>query len=120
MAYFEQNDRGRQGYTRKFSSARVAPTEETEEYGDYDDGFDDGYDDGFDELMEEEPEEEIPEEVRLREKRHKYRVAAGLGDLGATLVGVVVILALVAFLFTMLRFLSSDLSQNFFLLQTRF
>jgi len=69
MAYFEQNDRGRQGYTRKFSSAQVAPTEETEEYGDYDDGFDDGYDDGFDELMEEEPEEEIPEEVRLREVR---------------------------------------------------
>ena len=34
--------------------------------------------------------------------------------------GVVVILALVAFLITMLRFLSTDFSQNFSLFQTRF
>ena len=48
------------------------------------------------------------------------RIAAGFGNLGATLVGVAVILVLVAFLISMIQFISTDFSQNFSLWVTRF
>ena len=118
MAYFQRKPAEEDSYTRHFSPAEEGYAEEEWD--------DEEYDDGFDELMEEDsagdddPAEEMSgEEVRL-EKRRKYRIAAGIGDFGATLVGVVVILALVAFLINMIRFVSSDFSQNFSLWSTKF
>ncbi len=117
MAYFERKTRGQDGYSRKFTSSKPAREDEIwEEYEDEEALFSDG----FDELIEEEPEEEIPEEELQKEKRRKYRVAAGFGDLGATLIGVGVILLLAALLLQMLQFVSTDISQNFSLLQTKF
>ena len=110
MPYFQHNDPP-ENHTRKFAAP---PEEEWEE--------EPLWDDGFDELMEEEEEAEEPEipEEELREaRRNRFRLAANLGDLGDTLVGVGVILALVGFLISMLRFLSTDIFQNFSLWQTR-
>ncbi len=45
---------------------------------------------------------------------------AGVGDLTAVLAGVGVILVLVAFLISMVRFVSSDLSQTVSILSTGF
>ena len=111
MAYFQRQPSAEDEYTHQF-----APAPEEEEWDD-----EAGYDDGFDELTEEEePEEEISEEELRREKLRKYRTAAGFGDLGATLVGVVVILVLVALLISMSQFVLSDFNQNFSLWATRF
>ena len=116
MAYFQRQPAEENSYTRQFAPAS----------GDFSEEEWDDYDDGFDELTEEDPgEEEYPadeasEEEARREKRRKYRIAAGIGDFGATLIGVVVILALVAFLINMLRFVSSDFTQNFSLWSTKF
>ena len=94
-----------------------------DEYGEYI-----GYDDGFDELTaakeensaEDEYEDELTEEERKEERRRHYRVMAGVGDLTAVLAGVGVILVLVAFLISMVRFVSSDLSQTVSILSTGF
>ena len=115
MAYFQHRPQESQDYTRQFAPPRSESREEDwDEYGEEPE-----YDDGFDELSEEEEEEEISEEELRLEKRRKYRLAAGFGDLGATLVGVVAILALLYFIISMLQFLSSDFSQHFSLLQIR-
>ena len=114
MAYFRDQPSPEKGYSRRFGPAREdAPEEEWEEEAPL-------WDDGFDELMEEDPEPEISEEERRLLRQHRFRIAANLGDVGATLVGLGVILALVAFLISMLRFLTTDISQNFSLLQTKF
>ena len=112
MAYFQQKTGGDNSYTRQFSPARDQDPET--------DWEEDEYDDGFDELTEEEPPEEFSEEERRAERERKYRVAAGFGNFGAIVVGTLVILALTAFLINMIRFISSDFSQNFSLWQTKF
>ena len=105
MAYFREPSGQEDAYARRFSPP---PADEQEE------DFYDGYDDGFDELTEQEvPEADIPPEEKARERRRLFRIAAGFGDLGASILGVLVILALVAFLIALLRFLSSDFSQTF-------
>lgn len=121
MPYFERTDS--ETYARRFGNAE-AGNEGDEAY----DAYDDGYGDGFDELMEDpgaeeplDPEEErlLAEEKKLSRLR-KLRIAAGLGDFGAVLVGVAVILLLVAFLISMLRFVSNDFNRTFSLWQVRF
>jgi hypothetical protein len=119
MPYFQRNDRKETDYTRQFAAVdSPEDSPEWDEDGEEDDG--ELYDDGFDELTEEEPEEEIPEEELREERRRKYRIAAGIGDLSGSLIGVGVILALLAFLISMIRFVSTDLANNFSLLQSRF
>ncbi len=119
MAYFQHQTGDRENtYARQFPSARPQEEEDWEEYDE-----EPLFDDGFDEMMAEEypadPEEELSEEEQQAEKRRKYRFAANLSDLAATLIGVGVILALVALLISMIRFVSTDFSQNFSLLQSR-
>ena len=113
MLYFERTDTGE--YTRRFDA--VSGGDERWEKDENDDGFDELTDGDSDEY----PEEETPDEEELREaRRQKFRIVAGIGDLGAVLLGTVVILGLVAFLISMLRFVSSDFSRTFSLWQTRF
>lgn len=123
MAYFQHRQDSEEDYTRQFAPARE---DEADEYDDYDEY--DGYDDGFDDLTEEPPEEDVlsEEEARLLEeerredRRRRFRIAAGFGDFAASLAGAVVILALLAFLIQMVKFLSTDITQNFSLWQTKF
>ena len=115
MAYFQQRT-AEEGYTHSFQTAPPLYPEEAE--------YEPDYDDGFDALMEEEVEpveaEPALSEEEIRDaKRRKYRIAAGFGDFGAVLLGVVAILILVAFLINMIQFISNDFRQNFSLLQTR-
>ena len=113
MAYFQRSPSGEEKYARKFvsgSDQEPDPGWEEEEE----------YDDGFDELDEEEPGEEASEEELLKDRQRRFRLAAGFGDLGATLIGVTVILILIAFLISMIRFLITDFTQNYSLFQTRF
>ena len=115
MPYFERTDTGE--YTRRFDT--VSGEDERWEENESDDGFDELLDSYPDEYPD--PEEETPnEEERLEARRQKFRIAAGIGDLGAVLLGAAVILGLVAFLISMLRFISSDFSRTFSLWQTRF
>ena len=102
--------------------------EGNEAYGEYDE-YAESYDDGFDALLEdpEVPEPPLdPEEERLlaEEKKQsrlrKFQIAAGLGDFSAVLIGAGVILLLVAFLISMLRFVSSDFARTFSLWQVKF
>lgn len=114
MAWFQRSGDAEEEYTRRFRPAEEEDGEE-EEY----------YDDGFDELLEEDelPEEEYPEEDEedlRQEKQRKYRIAAGIGDLGATIAGVVVILLLIAYMLNLIRFVVNDFSQNLSLWVTRF
>ena len=113
MAYFQHDSKKEETYTRQFAPVR---DEEYEE-----DWDDEEYDDGFDELLEpEEAAEEADEDAVREEKRRKFRIAAGVGDLGGILIGVGVILALVYFLINVLRFVTTDFKESFSLLQTKF
>jgi len=83
-------------------------------------------DSGFDALYEDDPdaaealpEEEEDPELRREARLRKFRIAAGIGDLGAVLTGAAVILVLVAFLISMLRFVSSDFARTFSLWKTQ-
>ena len=125
MQYFERKPDAED--TRRFS----ALPEEGEPGGGLfshsgDDRFDDDYDDGFDALYEDDPdaaealpEEEEDPELRREARLRKFRIAAGIGDLGAVLTGAAVILVLVAFLISMLRFVSSDFARTFSLWKTQ-
>ena len=119
MAYFDPKNAAQDGYTHQFAPARNQSRENDWEEDGSEEEYD-GYDDGFDDLIEEDEEEEIPEEELRREKQRRFRIAAGFGDLGATLVGVAVILVLVAFLISMIQFVTSDFAQNFSIWQTKF
>ena len=126
MPYFQHRAGNEKDYTRQFPAASGQAGSYDPAYdGDYSEEYDEEYDDGFDELEEdyideEGLDEEIPEEELQAEKRRKYRIAANIGDLGATLIGTGVILALLAFLISMIRFVSSDFVNNFSLWQTGF
>ena len=117
MPYFERTDS--EPYARRFVSSGEDASEEDEE-GFYEEEAYAG-DDGFDDLMENpEGEAELgPEDARIlaeeaRQSRlQKLRIAAGVGDFGAVMLGVAVILLLVAFLISMIRFVSSDFSHFF-------
>ena len=117
MAFFSRQTSQEEPYTRHFP-----PIEEEDSGTEWPE--EEEYDDGFDELLEEGeedlPEDPVLEEELRQEKQRKFRFAAGLGNFGATLVGVALILVLIAFLIAMVQFISSDFSQNFSLLQTRF
>ena len=63
---------------------------------------------------------DLSEEEILENRRRKFRIAAGVGDLAATLFGVGAILALLAFLMSMLQFISSDIAQSLSLWQIKF
>ncbi|MBR2823322.1 MAG: hypothetical protein IKE24_06540 [Clostridia bacterium] len=120
MPYFERTDS--EAYARRFENP-----EGGEANASYDE-FEEDYDDGFEELLED-PEAEgpiDPEEARLQEeearrsRQEKYVIATGLGDFVGVLLGVAVILLLLAFLISMLRFVSSDFSRTFSLWQLKF
>ena len=120
MAYFQHKSGEDASYTRRFAppspEQEEAWSEEEENWGEEEPL----YDDGFDEMDGEPEEEPLSPEDRRRENRRRFRIAAGFGNLGATLVGVAVILVLVAFLISMIQFISTDFSQNFSLWVTRF
>ena len=120
MAYFQHKSGQDAPYTRRFAP----PSPEQEEtWSEEEDAWGEEeplYDDGFDEMDGEPEEEPLSPEDRRRENRRRFRIAAGFGNLGATLVGVAVILVLVAFLISMIQFISTDFSQNFSLWVTRF
>ncbi len=129
MAYFQrhQDDRSEEAYRPPMGDARS----DTAYYDAYGDGSENGgedseaYDDGFDELLEDEyadlPEEEALSEEELEaERRRKFRIAAGAGDLTAVLVGVAVILLLTALLINMISFVKADLFKSFSVWMTNF
>ena len=142
MAYFNRgNQNGRDSYVRRFNRAEDEPADGYEAspalkggetvppdrntYEGYEDAYDeygeyDGYDDGLDELSEDREEEEIPEEERRRINERKFRIAWGAADLVGVLTGVGAILLMVAFLIQMIRFVTTDMTQNFLFLQTKF
>ena len=116
MAYFQPRpDDG--AYTHRFAPVREEEDDLDEE--EYDDGFDELADPGVPEedLSGEDP---LSEEERRAEKRRKFRLAADLRDLGGLILGMAVILALVAFLISMYRFVSSDFENTFSLWLKRF
>ena len=120
MAYFQQRKSSDQEeYTRQFAAARDDSGADAWDGPVYDDGFDDLEDDMLPE-EEYDPEAGLSEEEVLEDRRRKYRIAAGVGDLAGTLIGVGAILALLAFLMSMLQFISSDISQSLSLWQIRF
>ena len=72
------------------------------------------------EEYEDPSEEEWTEEELAEERKRKFRIAAGVGDLAAVLAGTAVILALAALLIQMYHFVTADISQNFTIWATHF
>ena len=110
MPYFERTEE--EEYIPSFDSENEWDGDE--DSPEYDDGLDDP--DGED-IPEEEP---LSEEELRAAKQRRFRIAAGLGDLGGILVGVALILVLVILLISLFQFVASDFSQNFSIWQTRF
>ena len=79
-------------------------------YDDYDDGFDD---------PESPEQEDLSEEERSEIRKGRIRLLFGAGKLTGIIAGSVVILLLLALLFSMVNFLIGDISKNFTLLLTR-
>ena len=77
------------------------------------------YDDGFDELNEEEEPEPDPEEV-LEQKKDRFKLAVGAGNLFAIIGGTVAILVLLTLIFNMVYFVINDMGRSFSLFQTNF
>ena len=88
---------------------------EEEEY----ESEEDEYDDGFDELNEEDEEEPGPEE-KLEQKKDRFRLAVGAGNLLIVIGGTVAILVLLTLLFNMVNFVINDMGRSFSLFQTNF
>ena len=88
---------------------------EEEEY----ESEEDEYDDGFDELNEEDEEEPGPEE-KLEQKKVRFRLAVGAGNLLIVIGGTVAILVLLTLLFNMVNFVINDMGRSFSLFQTNF
>lgn len=115
MAYFKQNEEEETRrnqmlpqnpeYTREFDPSYGAPS-------DYDDGeYEDDYDDGFDDPEEVYEEEELTEEEKQERKKTRLQLLFGAGDLTGIIVGTVVILILLAFLFQMINFVRDDIHE---------
>ena len=101
MAYFKSNEEFQQDEY----------TEEQEEL----------YDDGFDELNEE--PYDVPEmtEAEIEErKQNQARLAYGAGNLLGVIAGAVLILVLLALIFSMIYFVINDMGRSFSLFQTNF
>ena len=101
MAYFKSNEEYRQDEY----------TDEQEEL----------YDDGFDELNEEPYDipEMTEEEIEERKQNHA-RLAYGAGNLFGVIAGAVLILVLLALIFSMIYFVINDMGRSFSLFQTNF
>ena len=81
----------------------------------------DGYDDGFDDLLADEPvEDERTEKEKADIRKRRVRLLFGAGNLTGIILGSLLILLLLALLFSMINFLIGDISKNFTLFQTRF
>ena len=106
MAYFRQNE----PYPEEGIPAEgdYPPEGETEEE----------YDDGFDELTEEE-EPELTEAEKKEQKESRARLAMGAGNIVAVIVGTVLIMLLLTMLFSMIYFVTTDMTRNFSLFQTQ-
>ena len=101
MAYFKSNEEYRQDEY----------TEEQEEL----------YDDGFDELNEEPYDvPEMTEEEIEERKQNQARLAYGAGNLFGVIAGAVLILVLLALIFSMIYFVINDMGRSFSLFQTNF
>ncbi|MDO5435519.1 MAG: hypothetical protein Q4G19_04040 [Clostridia bacterium] len=111
MAYFRRNDdneangnTGEQdpGYVRLFRQETEAEDA-------------DAYDDGFDELNGsfDEEEEQFTEEEEEELRHDRYRLVSGLGNLAAIVIGCVIILIMIALLFSLLSWLQNDVSHTF-------
>ncbi len=139
MAFFQQKRAQEQATRRMRSFSDVESLTDEAEYEEdgaegfrddplYDDGlYEDDYGPGefgapdWDEDAEDpDANEEWTEEELAEERKHKFRILSGVGDLTAILVGVAVILVLSALLIQMVHFATSDLSQNFTLFATHF
>ncbi len=138
MAYFQKrHTEESEAYTRRFSPMNNQGGAEEDSDGlEYEDEYEESYreaeayDDGLDEdgndFMnwneedEDSAEDEWTEEELAEERKRKFRIAAGVGDLTAILVGTAVILALAALLIQMYHFVTADISQNFTIWATHF
>ena len=79
------------------------------------------YDDGFDELTEEEENEpELTEEEKAERTKDRLKLAFGAGNTIAVIAGTVLILILLALIFSMVHFVVTDMERNFSLFQTNF
>lgn len=129
MAYFQRRQNGEEEhYTRRFEASdwnEDGPEEDSRETypEEYDDELNDQiWDDTYSEEADPEEDEsgEWTEEDLAEERKRKFRIAAGVGDLVAILAGTAVILVLAAFLISMVQFVSADFSQNFSIWATKF
>ena len=111
MAYFKHNEMEE---TRRND---IVPPEQENDPG-YDDGdgyddeaYEDDYDDGFDEPddAEYDEEDELTEKEKQEQKKTRVQLLFGAGDLTGIIVGTVVILLLLAFLFQMVNFVRDDI-----------
>ena len=113
MAYFKQNETEE---TRR--SGTVPPDDEYTQAYDYSEGdngnididadeYDDGLDDDSGDM--EFPEDELTEEEKEEERKTKMQLIFGVGDLTGIIIGTVVILLLLAFLFQMINFVRDDI-----------
>ena len=78
------------------------------------------YDDGFDELYEEEQLPETTEEEKTELAQSRLRLAFGAGNLIGVITGTVLILILLALIFSMVHFVITDIGRSFSLFQTNF
>ena len=101
MPYFKSNESD--AYERYENDA------ETEE--EYDDGFDDPEDQEVPQLTKEEKEER---------NRSRLKLAFGAGNLFGVIAGTVLILILLALIFSMIHFVITDMGRNFSLFETKF
>lgn len=112
MAYFKHNQQETQTYTPVFRNSAPEGT----------DGADLSYDDGFDDYNDpinlEETREIDPEEAAARRKE-RFRLFNGVFDFVAVILGAVVILMLLAFLFSLYNWVSTDITQTFSLWQNK-
>ena len=110
MAYFQTNERSEE---RSVSSAEEYSKSF---YASDDDGLDDEI---WDSQEKEEPEDDLtPEEIQ-EQRTSRLKTIFTASSFISIVAGTVVILLLLALLFSMIHFLMSDFSRNILLLQTK-
>lgn len=113
MAYFQRNRYNREDQDDFTDQEETYAPETWDEPTEYD------YDDGFDELTEPDEDEEA-EEMDPEQRKNRIRFAMGAGNLVSVIVGTVAVLVLLTLLLSMYNFVSSDLTRNLALFQTKF
>lgn len=108
MAYFRQTQQETQTYTPVFKKEVSSTADMTD--APYDDGFDD-YSDPF-------APEEDPQEIAARRKE-RFTLFNGVLDFVGVILGAVVILVLLAFLISLINWVSTDINQTFSLWQNK-